>query len=140
MSGQLDLEKDSRTVAYAELKLGYFLFQGFEVALTSLQGTKPDGRRDETGIILEYDFTNGSQFIPFFGGEAKHAAPPVGAEEGQRDAVIGGAFLGMNLVVAPNAALALSISAEFSDQQAFGDAGARSRRNRESNLELRLFF
>ncbi len=140
LKGQLDLDQDDDTVAYADLTLGYFLIQGLELGLTSLQGTTASGLRDANGIFVEWDFVNATQFVPFFGAALKHAAPPVGDDD-QRDAILGTVYLGNNLVVAPNTALSFTVQIEYATEDVYGQtAGARKKRNREANLGLRFFF
>ena len=140
LKGQLDLDKDDDTVAFVELTLGYFLIQGLELGLKTLQGTTPSGLRDANGIFVEWDFVNAGQFVPFFGAAVRHAAPPVG-EDNQRDAILGTAYFGNNLIVAPNAALSFTAQIDYSTEDVYGqEAGARKKRNREANLGLRFFF
>ncbi len=138
MKGLFDLDTNDSTAAYVDLTLGYFVLQGVEIGLTTMQGTTPNGQRDTSGLFGEYDFVNSTQYMPFFGMAIKHAAPPTGVE--QRDAILGSVYFGNNLVIAPNVALSLTAQLAWSDQKALGAASQRKKSGRDINLGLRLFF
>jgi hypothetical protein len=138
LEGRWDSDPDDDTVAYMNLQLGYFITDGHEIGVKSLFGTNEVGNRDHNGVFYEWNWVNGSKFLPHLGGALMHAAPAVGAE--QTDNRYLSSWLGVKLILARNAALAFQYQFDYATGDTFGPEGDRKRRNREFNLGLRLFF
>ena len=137
IKGFLDFNSGASTAVYADMTLGYVLFQGIETGVTMLQGTTPTGQRDTYGLFAEYDWVNSTRFVPFAGAAVKHAAPARGAQVDARQFVID---MGINYVLTANTALSGTFSQGWANQPAFGPVDSRNKTERTLDLGLRLFF
>lgn len=138
LSGLVDVDPDDATAVYFDVTLGYYVFQGFELGIQTLQGTTRTGQRDTSGLFAQYDWLNSTMLVPFAGMAIKHAAAPTGID--QKAAKIGALFGGLKLMAASNVAFAMTFVYEFADHSSLGPEGARKRRNRELNFGFKFYF
>jgi hypothetical protein len=138
LAGLVDLNPGTSTAAYLEVTLGYFLLQGLEAGVQTVQGTTRTGQRDIFGVFGEYDFTNATRFLPFAGLEGQHQAPPTDTAE--KDIRTGVVYGGAKVLLSPDTALSLTLKAEFADRAVYGLPGDRRRNNHELNMGLKFFF
>ena len=137
LKGLLSLNRGDDTAVYARLTLGYYVMNGLELGMTALVGTTPAGERDTFGLFGEYDFATFGALTCFGGGGLKHTAPPRGTGD---DGRIVYADAGLNLAIAANVALGLSLVSSFADHAVLGVAGDRTRRDQNLDLNLRIYF
>jgi len=139
ISGKWDLDPDDRTVSYLRLTLGYFLWDGHEIGIKSLFGVDERGYRDHKGIFYEWNWINGTEFLPYTGIDFMHAAPPDDSTD-DKDSRYTSVFFGSKYMLAANAALALQYQIDYTASgNVFGPRGNRTKRNREINLSIRIY-
>ena len=102
-------------------------------------GVNEQGHQERKGIFYEWNFVNGTRFLPYAGVKFMHAAPVKDTEDG-KDSKYTSNFGGLKLVAAKNAALGLQYQYDMSKGKPFGGWGDRSGRNREMNLVFHIYW